>query len=423
MHIKRNYNFIIDKEAGKIDGKLRLRVKWNNNKSIVNFNLGYRVEPTKWSKETARCKNNTTHGTKKTPASVINRKIQDFENYANEVFSMYEAKGIIPSKDLFRASFLSLIGEKGEVVKQEENLLDIYDKFVNETGRLNDWTLSTNQKFAALRNKLEKFNPETCDTFTEDGLNSFILFLREQYNMRNSTIAQQLGFLKYFLKWAYSKGYNKQVAYQSYAPKLKHAEKRIIFLTWEELMTVYNFDFPTEKSYITRVRDVFCFCCFTSLRYSDVANLKESDIYENHIEVTTVKTADSLKIELNDYSRAILNKYKKSDFPNNLALPVISNQRMNDYLKEMGEMCGIDTPIRETYYIGNERYDKVSPKYALLGTHAGRRTFICNALMLGIAPNIIMKWTGHSDYKAMKPYIDIADKAKEDAMQLFNKNK
>ena len=63
---------------------------------------------------------------------------------------------------------------------------------------------------------------------------------------------------------------------------------------------------------------------------------------------------------------------------------------------------------------------KLHLKYALLGTHAGRRTFICNALALGIPPQVVMKWTGHSDYKAMKPYIDIADDIKANAMSKFN---
>ena len=53
-------------------------------------------------------------------------------------------------------------------------------------------------------------------------------------------------------------------------------------------------------------------------------------------------------------------------------------------------------------------------------THAGRRTFICNALSLGIPANVVMKWTGHSDYKAMKPYIDIADDIKANAMNKFD---
>lgn len=89
-------------------------------------------------------------------------------------------------------------------------------------------------------------------------------------------------------------------------------------------------------------------------------------------------------------------------------------------LKELGELAEINEPIRETYYKGNERIDEVTPKYALLSTHAGRRTFICNALALGIPAQVVMKWTGHSDYKAMKPYIDIADDIKANAMNKFN---
>ena len=168
------------------------------------------------------------------------------------------------------------------------------------------------------------------------------------------------------------------------------------------------------------MRDVFLFCCFTGLRYSDVYNLRRSDIKENHIEVTTVKTADSLIIELNNHSKAIIEKYKDIAFQDQKVLPVISNQRMNTYLKELAELAEINEPVRETYYKGNERIDVVTPKYTLLSTHAGRRTFICNALSLGIPANVVMKWTGHSDYKAMKPYIDIADDIKANAMSKFN---
>ena len=91
-----------------------------------------------------------------------------------------------------------------------------------------------------------------------------------------------------------------------------------------------------------------------------------------------------------------------------------------DYLKELGELAEINEPVRETYYKGNERIDEVTPKYALLSTHAGRRTFICNALALGIPAPVVMTWTGHSDYKAMKPYIDIADDIRANAMNKFN---
>ena len=86
-------------------------------------------------------------------------------------------------------------------------------------------------------------------------------------------------------------------------------------------------------------------------------------------------------------------------------------------------MAGIDEPIRQTYYKGNERIDEVTPKYALLGTHAGRRTFYLQCACIGYSSQVVMKWTGHSDYKAMKPYIDIADDIKANAMSKFNNYK
>lgn len=138
------------------------------------------------------------------------------------------------------------------------------------------------------------------------------------------------------------------------------------------------------------------------------------------MEITTMKTADSLSIELNAQTKAILEKYADIQFKNDRVLPIITNQKFNTYLKELAQIARIDEPVRETYYKGNERIDIVTPKYALLGSHTGRRTFICNALALGIPPQVVMKWTGHSDYKAMKPYIDIADNIKAAAMTRFD---
>lgn len=94
---------------------------------------------------------------------------------------------------------------------------------------------------------------------------------------------------------------------------------------------------------------------------------------------------------------------------------------MNVYIKEVCRQCGINEKLTDIYYIGGKKIEETKEKWQMVGTHSGRRTFICNALMLGIAPNVVMKWTGHSDYKSMQPYIDIADEAKKTAMDLFNK--
>ncbi len=93
---------------------------------------------------------------------------------------------------------------------------------------------------------------------------------------------------------------------------------------------------------------------------------------------------------------------------------------MNRDIKELCKLADINDEIRITTYKGNVRTDVIRPKWELVGTHTGRRTFIVNALSLGITPNIVMKWTGHSDYKSMKPYIDIVDSIKAESMTKFN---
>jgi integrase len=420
MNIKRTCQFLLDKEQGREDAKLRYRIKWNNNTNIVAFNVGYRVDIDKWSADTQRCKNNTTHGKKKIAANIINKEIQKFERICDELFASYELSGKIPVVDEFRAAFR--IAQGKVLIKNDKTLFDVFKEFTDETGRINQWTTTSYQKYAALKNHLTDFDANlTFERFDEKGLMDFVIFLRDELEMRNSTIGNQLEYLRRFLYWSMDNGHRVVNGFQKFSPKLKNAEKKVIFLDWEELMKVYNFDIPDKFPGVARVRDVFCFCCFTGLRYSDVANLKRSDVFDTYLSITTVKTADSLKIELNDFSKSILDKYRDDHFLGNLALPVITNQRMNDALKELGKLCGIDKQVTITYYKGNKRIDEVYPKYELLGTHAGRRTFVCNALMLGITPQIVMKWTGHSDYKSMKPYIDVADKEKKEAMNLFNK--
>ena len=93
------------------------------------------------------------------------------------------------------------------------------------------------------------------------------------------------------------------------------------------------------------------------------------------------------------------------------------SQKMNILLKEICRMAGIDAPVRITRYRGQERIDTYFPKYELIGTHAGRRTFTTQSLSRGIPAEIVMKWTGHKDYRSMKPYIDVVDDLKAKAMK------
>ena len=81
---------------------------------------------------------------------------------------------------------------------------------------------------------------------------------------------------------------------------------------------------------------------------------------------------------------------------------------------------GFNEPVKFTYFQSGSRVEEVHPKYEVLTTHAARRTFVCTALALGIPANVVMKITGHSDYSAMKPYIEIAEEEKKKAMLKFD---
>ena len=423
MIIKRNCIFPLDKEKSKSDAKLRYRIKWNGN--TVSFNVGYRVDIDKWSPDGQRCKNNTTHSTKKVHSSVINKAIQSYEDICDNIFFIFEQKEIIPTPDEFKDEFNQRLGKK---VKRQRTLFEYHTEFMIEQGKESQWEESTYKEHRTIQRRLKDFAPDLeFEDLTKQGLSMFVDYMHtvpinsKKKGLKNSSIRKNLDNLKWFLRWATDKGYNKELAFTTFQPKLKEVKNTVVYLTWDELMLIYNFTPSSTRSNLEKVKDVFCFCCFTSLRYSDVANLKRSNVFEDYILVTTIKTYDTLRIELNKYSKAILEKYKDEEYENNLALPVISNQKMNDGLKELGELCGINEPVSITYYKGSERIDEVYKKYELLTTHCGRRTFISNAIMLGIPPEVVMKWTGHEDYRTMKPYIAIADKEKKNAMDLFNK--
>ncbi|MDD4440027.1 MAG: phage integrase SAM-like domain-containing protein [Tissierellia bacterium] len=422
-------NFYLDNRPNKNgDYPIRVSISINGNRYVTS--TGFSVNAEKW--HNGKVKNGTTNAKGET-SKTINARLKEIDSFFSREETLLKLGDVqeIDIKTLFAENFAKKKQEKIEI-----SFFGCFDEFTTEMGKKNNWTKAVYEKFNALKNHLIAFKSNIkFSDLNERGLNNFVDYLHtvvvagkktkerdtRVFGMKNTTIKKQLGFLKWFLRWATAKGYNKETSYQTFKPKLTTPDKKVVFLDWDELMTVYNFNIPESKKYLDRVRDVFCFCSFTSLRYSDVANLKRSDVFDSYISITTIKTADSLTIELNDYSKAILKKYEKDIFPNNSALPVISNQRMNEYLKELGELCGLDAPVTITYYKGNQRYDEVYPKYALIGTHTARRTFISNALMLGIPPQTVMKWTGHSDYKAMKPYIDIADRAKAESMKMFNK--
>lgn len=425
--------------------QIRLRFSFNNQRTDITTGWNLDTEEA-WDPNTQTVKQGYV-GFRGETAADINLHLQMMQNHLETAFKYFEGNDIIPTPGEVIARYEERVNgvvpkrPAPEKKKNDDNtpkFFEAYEQFLVEAGDKNAWTEATFEKMAALRADLEVFRKSIrFSDITETWLTAFVHYLRDEKQLKtprkkkgdresyetddlvgikNSTIEKKLGYLRWFLNWATDKGINTNLAYKTFKPTLKSTQKKVIYLTKEELSRIRDYEIPESKSYLEAVRDVFFFCCFSGLRHSDVYNLRRNDIKGDHLEVTTVKTADSISVDLNKMTRDILDKYKDIDFPDGKVLPVIKNQPMNRDLKELCELAGIDEEIRITTYKGNQRIDEIRKKYELIGTHTGRRTFIVNALSRGIAPNVVMKWTGHSDYKAMKPYIDIVDSIRAQEM-------
>lgn len=400
---------------------IRLRVSFAGIR--VDIRSGYVIDAGKWDNNNACVKIGAKNSFNQT-AGEINRALTNLSSTIEEVLTRFELDNHRPpTAKEFKTAFDIATGRNKD--EQTPDFFTVFDKFILEAGTANNWVPATYTKFGSLRKHLYAYMPkQRLNQLTKDNLQGFIQYLQSEGQM-NTTISKYMSYVRWFLRWACNNGYYNGLLHEQYKPRFKGIDcKEVIFLSWEELQTFLNYKFPENRSSLSCVRDVFCFCCFTGLRYSDVARLRPCDVKRTakkpFISIVTIKTEDHLHIELNKYALQILDKYKNIHFPKGLALPVISNAKMNEYLKEAAEAAGIDEPVRIVYFKGNKRFEEVSPKYALLTTHCGRRTFVVNALRLGIPAPVIMEWTGHSDYKAMKPYIKIVDAAKAENMSKFD---
>ena len=103
--------------------------------------------------------------------------------------------------------------------------------------------------------------------------------------------------LRTFLSYAHKTGALKSDDYLEFKPKLKEVDKKIVFLTEEEIKKIKKTDIPEDKKYLEPVRDVLLFLCYTGLRHSDAHKLRKHDIKKNVLEVTTKKTSDNLTVD------------------------------------------------------------------------------------------------------------------------------
>ena len=146
------------------------------------------------------------------------------------------------------------------------------------------------------------------------------------------------------------------------------------------------------------MRDLFLITVYTGLRYSDLAQLRPEHIHNSRIELISRKTQRKLSIAIKKRCAAIIEKYPEG-------LPMISEQRLNDYIKELCTLAGMDMQKSVVgHFRRSENVPETKERSSLVSVHTGRRTMITLSLDAGHLPRDIMKVTGHSDYKTLAKY-------------------
>lgn len=428
--IKRNLLYIFR------DSLLRLRITWNHGTALT-LSVGYHVDKTdargKSSWDGSRCRKNTTHGKDRISAGIINKALENLEDKVSKAFFFFENIDHIPSKEELKSR---IENSDENTTKDQKKLIELIDEFLNEQSVLNQWSMSmlVNVRKCLLY-LIEAYGPNIQLDDIDD--TQYAKLLKFFYNrqtivktlddvpiirkgLKNTTINSYLNNIRRFVRWAEKKKYCTTCSIANQAPNLKTIKKPIIFLEWSELIKLKNLDLEFLEGYYN-AREMFLFCCFTGLRYSDMKALRWSNVYEDHIEVVTQKTADRLSIDLNKFSKEILEKRKalKTE-EDGFVFPQMSLNHYNVLLIKLAKMANIDSDIEFVQLSGAEKQVIKLKKYECISSHAGRRTFVCNSLSIGIPPNIVMKWTGHKNYKSMNPYIDITSSAKQENMKLFD---
>jgi len=387
-------NFYLKNPTSKDETLIYLFFSYNGNR--LKYSTGQSISPKYWNIQNQRAKkslagslelNNLLDKTGEVVTNIYRNAITQNKPITNEHFKQNLDKQINPASN------------------RKKDFFEYYDEFVEL--QKSTKTKATIQKYNAFKSHLLNFQSrkkitvmfEKIDADFQERLNSFFI---KELQLMNNTIGKYIKTLKTFLNWATVREYNTHLKFKNF--KIVQKEAEVISLSNKELFSLYELDLSKNKS-LEKVRDVFCFACFTSLRYSDLLRVKKETIKGNELHLVSEKTTDYLIIPLIKYSKKILAKY-------NFRLPIISNQNMNDYLKVLGKLAGINEKIVITKFRGAEEIKKIYPKYELLSTHIARKTFITLSLEKGMRTEMLMSITGTKKHSTLKRYINITNKLK-----------
>lgn len=346
----------------------------------------------------------------------INSELTSIAAQINDIEKLFKLNKEVYSAESVVAKYKATLTDKTEKTDHKEFLYNFIDEYISEHSATRAYGSLTVYK--SVKNHLLNYQTKTKERIRFDKLdyaffqrfqNFLIECTKTDINgnvspmLNNTTIAKALSTLKTLIGYARKNGIKINEGYRDFTIKKEKLE--VVALTQDEFDKLRTIDLSVNKK-LDRVRDIFCFSCATGLRVSDLLQLKREHIKGDEIKLVVTKTKRALTVPLNKISASILEKYKDQNKP----LPIISAPKLNDYIKELCELAGIDDPVEIVRFRGAKREAITYPKYKLIHIHTGRKTFVTLSLEKGMSAEQVMAITGHTDYQSFKRYVDVTKK-------------
>lgn len=356
------------------------------------------VEESKWSSEASKMKGNSEE------ARLFNGRLDlmratvyeaEKKLYMNQIEITFESfKNEYQGKKERERLLIPIFKEHNRKIKE---LLG--QEYAPGTLERYETSLKHTKNFLSWKYNISDINIEKID---HSFITEYEFYLRSERKCANNTAVKYIKNFHKIINQCLANGWLNKDPFVNYKAKVKEVVRE--FLTEKEIEDLINKEFVSDR--LELVRDIFVFSCFTGLAYIDVKQLTQNNISlgidgDKWIFKTRQKTDTASKIPLLPTALEIINKY--ADHPvclnENRLLPILSNQKMNAYLKEIADVCGIKKEL--TF-------------------HIARHTFATTVtLSNGVPLETVSKMLGHTNLKTTQHYAKILDKKISEDMMLL----
>jgi len=373
------------------------------------YSIGEKINPKYWNAKSQRAKESRNFP----QYPEFNSRLDTIENGLNTAFRKLLNDGVQPNNVLLKQELEYELSDK--VLKQrKKTLLSFISEFIEESTRVKQrGTICVyNTTLKHLKNYEEKKNKSiNFENINLMFYSDFTRYLSQDLEMSTNTIGKYIKTIKTFLNEATERGYNKNLEFRKSKFKTISEETDNVYLSTKELKIIEEKDL-SNKPNLEKVRDLFLLGCYTGLRFSDFTQIKQENIISEKsiIQIRTQKTNEKVSIPIHSIVKQILIKY------NNAIPRAYTNQIMNKYLKEIIELCEIDSPTEITTTKSGITLKSTVPKYKLITTHTARRSFATNLYLADVPSISIMKITGHKTEKSFLKYIKVTQEQNADKL-------